>query len=191
MFNTHVSCHLWDFAAEGIDAVLDRLRGEAGAVGVSVTVCSPRVALFRPHAGVSPRTFRSEGGLQFQPDKSAYGDTRMKPVVAEWLRKVNPLAAVAETCARLGLVLRGRVVCGHSEALVSRFDTAAVKDVFGDIHPAWLCPSNPDVREYLRAVVADLSKSYPFDTLEVAAASFPPPGGWASRPPSAWTGASA
>lgn len=173
MFQTHVSCHLWDFSAEGIDTVLDRLRGEAGATGVSVTVCAPSVALFRPHAGVTPRTFRSEGGLQFQPDKSGYESTRLRPVVAEWLRKVNPLAAVAEACTRLGLTLRGRVVCCHSEVLASRFEMAAVKNVFGDVHPAWLCPSNLDVREYLRAVIGEASAAYPFETLEVEAAAFP------------------
>lgn len=177
MFQTYVSCHLWDLVDEGIDEVLGRLKGEAGADGVSVTVACPRVGLLRPHRGVSPRTFRSEGGLQFQPNKDAYAATRLRPVVAEWLRKTNPLAAVAEGCERLGLSLRGRIVGCHSEALASRHQFVAVKDVFGDLHPAWLCPSNPDVREYLRALVSDLSTLYPFAALEIEAASFPPAGG--------------
>jgi hypothetical protein len=195
MFATNVSCYLWDLVDEGIDDVLDRLRGETGATGVSVAVSCPRVGLLRPHRGVSPRTFRSEGGLQFQPGKDAYVGTRIRPVVAEWLRKANPLAAVAQGCQQRDLALRGRVVCCHSPVLASRYESCAVKDVFGDLHPAWLCPSNPDVREYVRALLADLSASYPFETLELEAASFPPPGephwqreicpagGRASRPP--------
>lgn len=178
MFQTYVSCHLWDLVDEGIDEVLGRLKGEAGADGVSVTVACPRVGLLRPHREASPRTFRSEGGLQFQPNKDAYSATRVRPVVAEWLRKTNPLAAVAEGCERQGLTLRGRIVCCHSGALASRHEFAAVKDVFGDLHPAWVCPSNPDVRECLRTLVADLSGSYPFAALELEAASFPPAESW-------------
>jgi hypothetical protein len=132
------------------------------------------VDLLRPHAGVAPRTFRSAGGLQYQPNKETFASTRIRPVVAEWLRKTNPLATVAEACGRLGLVLRGRVVCCQSEVLVGRSESVAVKNVFGDVHPSWMCPSNPDVREYLRALLADVSTAYPFATLELAAVSFPP-----------------
>lgn len=176
MFQTYVACYLWDLVDEGIDTVLDRLVGETGATGVCLAMCSPRVGVLRPHREVAPRTFRSEGGLQYQPSKDAYTATRLHPVVAEWLRKANPLAAVVEGCQSRGLALRGRITCCNAPALAGRYPSAAVKDVFGDVNPAWLCPSNPDVREYLRATVADLSGLYPFETLEIEAFAFPLPG---------------
>ena len=51
MFQTLVSCYLWDLVDEGIEEVLDRLQGEAGATGVGVGVCCPRTAVLRPHRG--------------------------------------------------------------------------------------------------------------------------------------------
>ncbi|GMV97876.1 MAG: hypothetical protein AMXMBFR83_22300 [Phycisphaerae bacterium] len=178
MFQTIVHVDPWDLVDEGIDAVLDRLAGEAGATGISVTLSAPAAAYLRPHQGVHPRTFRSEGGLQFQPAKDAYAATRLRPLTAEWLKKSNPLIEVAQACQDRGLTLRGRIVCCQSDLLAPRFDFAAAKDVFGDRHPGWLCPANPDVRAFLRALVADLAANLPTESLELVAAGFPPPADW-------------
>jgi hypothetical protein len=56
--------------------------------------------------------------------------------------------------------------------MVSKYGNCAVKNVFGDIDPTWLCPVNPDVREYLRAMVEDLSENYPFDGIELERPTF-------------------
>ena len=50
----------------------------------------------------------------------------------------------------------------------------AVKNVFADPDPTWLCPVNPDVREYLAGLVADLSANYPISTIELESPTFPP-----------------
>lgn len=178
MFQTYVEVDPWDLVDEGIDTVLDRLRGEAGASGVSVTMAGPAVAVLRPHKGVSPRTFRSEGGLQFQPSREAYAATRLRPTTAGWLKKSNPLTAIAEGCAARGLALRGRLYCCHSELLASKFDFASVKDVWGDAHPGWLCPNNPDVRAFFHALVVDAASVGALESLEIAALGFAPPSLW-------------
>ncbi len=173
MFQINLWCYLWDLVDERIDEVLDRLKGEAGATGISVATCYHSVDQLRPHAGVSPRTFRSPGGAQFQPHAAAYAGTRIRPVVATWLKKSNPLAAVAEACDKRGLTLRGWTVCCHSSVTVDRYQSSAAKNVFGDLDPTWLCPVNPDVREYVRAMVEDLAEHYPFETIELERPSFP------------------
>ena len=172
MFQVNLWCYLWDLVDEGIDQVLDRLKGEAGATGISVATCYHSIDQLRCHPGVSPRTFRSAGGAQFQPDASSYEGTRIRPVVATWLGKRNPLAALADACQKRGLKLRGWTVCCHSSLGVARHPTCAVKDVFGDPNPTWLCPVNPDVREYLRAMVDDLTRNYAFDAIELERPSF-------------------
>ena len=172
MFQTNLWCYLWDLVDEGVDDVLDRLKGEAGATGISVATSYHSVDQLRPHAGVKPRTFRSPGGAQFQPHAAAYAGTRMRPVVATWLKKSNPLATVADACAKRGLKLRGWTVCCHSSVTVGRHADCSVKDVLGDPYPTWLCPINPDVREYLRAMVEDLTEHYHFDTIELERPSF-------------------
>jgi hypothetical protein len=173
MFQTNVTCYLWDLVDEGIDAVLDRLKGEAGVTGISVGLSCPLTIQLRPHANLVPRTFRSSGGVQFQAKPELYKGSRIQPVVASWLRKANPLANLAEACHRRGLNLRGWLSCCNSPVTIGKYPFAMMKDLFGDSRPEWLCPVNPDVREYLRALVQEASTAYPFNTLELMGLSFP------------------
>jgi len=172
-FECSLWCYLWDLEDEGFDRALDVIQGDLGANGISVATVYHSVDQLRPHDGVSPRWFRSAGGMQFQPDAARYRGTRTRPVVADWLRSRNPLAGLSAACEKRGLALRGWTVCCHSSAMVARNPSLAVKDVFGSPSPSWLCPLNPDVQEFLRAVVEDLTHSYRFDSIELEACGFP------------------
>jgi len=175
VFQTSIQCYLWDLHDEGIDDVLDRLKGEAGVTGISIPILHPGIDQLRPHNGVSPRRFRSTGGAQFQPDTNRYRSTRMRPVVADWLAKSkrNPLKAIADACKERGLNLRGQVVCCDSPIMAARYETSCVKDVFDQQNPTRLCPINLDVREYLASLAEDLSENYPFDAIELDQIAFP------------------
>lgn len=165
--------YLWDLDDEGIDRALDVIQGELGATGISVAAVYHSVDELRPHDDVNPRWFRSAGGLHFQPHASRYRGTRAKPVVAEWLRTRNPLEALSEACVKRGLALRAWVVCCHSSVTAMRNPGMAVKDVFGASSETWLCPLNPDVQEYLRALVEDLTHGYRLAGVELEACGFP------------------
>ena len=186
MFEINLTCMPWDLVDEGIDAVLDRLGGEAPLTGITVVVCTPRIDLFRPHPGVSPRTFRSEGGIQFQPRAGGYGATRVHPVVADWIKKKNPLAEITEACGRRNLAVRAELCCCLNPATVHKHPAAAAKNVFGTPSRDWLCPVNPDVRAYLQALVEDLATGYPIEAISLANPGFPdvngPPVGGAMGP---------
>ncbi|MBP7937921.1 MAG: hypothetical protein KA354_25070 [Phycisphaerae bacterium] len=173
MFRTNLWCYLWDLVDEGIGDVLDRLKGEAGATGISVAVNYHSADQLRPHGPVESRRFRSAGGAQFQPNAAHYASTRMRPVPADWLRKGNPLAAVGEACVKRGMSLRGWLVGTHGSVVVGRYPGCAVKGAFGQLSPNWLCPVNLDVREYLRGMIEDLTHNYPFETIELERATFP------------------
>ncbi len=174
MFHTNFWCYVWDLEDEGIDAVLDRLHGEVGATGISVATCYHSVDHLRPHAGVSPRVYRSDAAVYFQPEAKRYAATRLKPVVAPRIKSRNPLARIAEACDRRGMQLRSWTVLCHDSSLVARYDGAfGVKNVFGDLDATALCPANPDVREYLRALVADLSENYALQAVELESPLFP------------------
>ena len=173
MFQVNMWTYPWDLVDEEIDRALDRLQGEAGVTGISLAVTYHSIEQLRPHPGVNPRTFRSPGGAQFQPMSELYAATRLRPVVALWLKKSNPLATISQCCEKRGLKLRAWIVCCHGSATVARYPTFAMKDVFGDSSANWMCPVNPDVREYLRALVEDLTTHYLFDTIELERPSFP------------------
>ncbi|MBI4579849.1 MAG: hypothetical protein HY718_09115 [Planctomycetes bacterium] len=165
-FETYLECFLWDLVDEGIEGTLDRIKGETGVTGIVVPVHCPFIQQFRPHAGVSPRTFVSDGGAQFQPEPSRYAGTRLRPVPAGWLRKRNPLKPVAEACHQRGLKMGGAVFACSNGPVARRYEHACVRDVFGDRN-GWLCPVNPDVQEYVRGLLADLTENYALDFVQL------------------------
>src|SRR5205085_3889822 len=81
----------WDLIDEGIDRVLDRISGEIGCDGIQVTAVTGPVHVFRPHANVSPRTYRCDAAAYFQPDAKRYADSRLRPLPAAWIKSRNPL----------------------------------------------------------------------------------------------------
>jgi hypothetical protein len=173
MFGTNFWIYVWDLEDEGIGEVLDRLHGEVGATGISVATSYHSVDHLRIHADVSPRVYRADGGIYFQPDTKHYAATRLKPITSPYIKSRNPLAKIAEACARRHMKLRSWTVFGHNSYLVARHESFACRNVFGDLNPTWLCPANPDVREYFRALVADLTENYPLQAVEVESMLYP------------------
>lgn len=161
-------CCLWDLLDEGVDDVLDSLKGEANISAISIPLVCPPVDALRVHKGVSPRTFRSRGGAQFQPQAEHYAGTRLRPVVAEWLRRKDPLPHVIEAAIKRGLGVRGEIVCSDAPTIADKYPHAACKNVYGDPSPSRLCPANPDVQEYLRALVANLQQGYALAEIEIS-----------------------
>ncbi len=175
MFQVLMQCDPWDLVQQGIDEVLDRFKGEAGAAGISLTLLSSDTAEVRISAG-DVRLFRSEGGACFQPQAAHYAGSRMRPPVVEWLRKSNPLKAIVAACRKRGLALHGRVIACRSPLLVRRFPFATAKTVFGDPHPSRICPINPDVREMMRGVCEELIAAYEPDGIELEEFALPAAG---------------
>lgn len=171
-FQVDLFCLLWDLVDEGVEDTLDRIKGETGVTGVVVHACGRAIRQFRPHPGVSPRSYHHKGGALFQPDPARYGATRIRPAVAERIRKSNPLKAVVEACRARGLQVGCSLAACNDTPTVERHEHAAVRDALGD--PAdWLCPVNPDVQEYVRSLVSDLTANYPLDSIRLADIGFP------------------
>ncbi|NOX57939.1 MAG: hypothetical protein GXP29_03660 [Planctomycetes bacterium] len=159
MFQTGILAHLWNVVDLGIEPSLDLIQS-VGAQSISLVVTSSRVSQLRAGEIDGPRIFRSDGGYFFQPDKSLYGNTRIKPVVASELNKRDPLEQIAESCKKRDLELRLRITALEQPVIASRHPGAATKTVLGDVSPETLSASNPDVVELLRATATDLSKRY-------------------------------
>ncbi len=156
MFAVNLECYLWDLLDDGVEQVLDRLKGQVGVTGISVPALCPPLEQLRPHPGSGPHVFRTEGGAMWQADPTFYAGTRLRPSPAGWLRKRDPLNQVAAGCRERGLSLRVAIDACNSPAIVERHPLSAVKDAFGE-PVAWMCPNNPDVREFLSAVLAEWS----------------------------------
>ncbi len=173
MFEAFAECWSWDLADEGVDAVLDRLKGEIGLTGLVVPVVVPALCQVRARPGARPRVFLTGGGAMFRAESRYFAGTRLRPVAAEGLRRSDSPARAAQACAGYGLRFRPAVHACHDTAAAERFPAAAVRDVFGEPVPGRLCPVNPDVREYLRGLVENVAALCPQTDLELREAAFP------------------
>jgi len=171
-FRAFFHCEPLDLLHEGLDESLDRLKGEIGVDGISVTAIGGPLHLLRARGGSGPRTFRTAGGAWFQPAADAYADARLRPPVAEGIRSSNPIEKIAAACRRRDLRLRLRVSVCDVEPAAQRWSFAACKDAFGDLSPARLCPSNPDVRAYAESLVGDLAAHVAPDAVDLDEADF-------------------
>jgi hypothetical protein len=187
MARTFFWCYPWDLEDEGHERALGRLSGEIGVDGISVAAVLDDLTEFRSRAFAGPHTVTRPAAAHFQPASKHYENTRLRPPAAAWMKSRNPLARIADLARQHSLECRARAVCCRNSHLAARQPSAACVDVFGDPIEARLCPSNPDVREYVAALVEDLSTNYPLDAIELADVGF---GGGVRSHGSSYTGVS-
>ncbi len=171
MFTTGILADIWNVVDFGIEESLDLIQS-VGAQSISLRVTSSRVSQLRAGELDAPRIFRSDGGYFFQPDKSKYSNTRIKPVVASWLKSRDPLEQITESCKKRDLKLRLRINTLEFPAVASRYPEGACKSIHGDVSPDYLSASNSDVVEFLRATTTDLSDRCEPSGIELEGAKF-------------------
>lgn len=146
--------YLWDLVDEGYDTVFTRLR-DLGLTAVSCATAYHAGKFLAPHNPKRKVLFLEDGTVYFQPTERLYG--RITPVVNSLVADGNDLAKVRRHAERFGLQTRSWVVCCHNTRLGRRYPDITGRTAFGDILYHNLCPSHPDVRAYLRALVRDIA----------------------------------
>lgn len=167
MTQTFFWCYPWDLEDEGHGRALGRLAGEIGVDAISVGAVLDDLTEFRSREFKGARTITRRAAAHFQPSGKHYENTRLRPTAAGWMKTRNPLAKISDLAGQHSLKCRAWAVCCRNSHLAARQPLAACVDVFGDPIDARLCPSNPDVREYVAALVEDLSSNYPLDGIEL------------------------
>ncbi len=161
----------WDVMDEGAAAVLDRIADDGGLNAISCAVSYHTTRSLLPHNPVH-KVYYAEPGVYFRPDESRYG--RIRPVVAPMVERYDVLGALEQETRRRGMGLIAWTVCLHNSALGRRYPECTVRNVFGDRYRSSLCPANEDVREYVRALAADLTSRYQLDVLELESLDYLP-----------------
>jgi hypothetical protein len=160
--------YLWDLVDEGYDAVFQRL-GENGLTSISLATAYHAGKFLSPHNPVRKVVFLEDGTIYFRPNPALYG--RIKPIVNSLVHEGHGLREALRNAERYGLQTRSWVVCCHNTPLGTLYPDVAVRDAFGDRLPHNLCPGNPDVRAYLRALVKDIA-AHGVESIELEAVQF-------------------
>ena len=163
--------YVWDVIDEDIDSTIPTLKNEIGLNTLSVATCYHSVDHLRVHR-LENNFYSSQAAVYFQPDQSLYRNTRIEPPVSPLAKNANPLRSISDSCERYDMKLSSWTVCLHNSTVGRNHPEVAQRDVFGN--PCWhaLCPANEDVREYMRAVVTDLTTNYNFATVELESCDY-------------------
>lgn len=150
---------LWatDLVDEGFDLVLDRIRDLAGADAVTMAGNYHHSRDVLPHNPRRKVQFMS-GGVFFRADPKRYAGLKIQPDVVDFARKDDPLARLIAGAERRGMRVKVWTNGMHSTVHGTAHPDCAVHNAFGDVYIHTLCPTNPDVRAYVCAMAADLSR---------------------------------
>jgi len=162
--------YAWDFAYEGLDTVLERIKAW-GIDGIAMAVTYHAGKFILPHNPRHRVYFPEDGTAYFIPDDSCYPGP-IKPVPASFVQSNNMLADVADGCKRFGLKLTAWTVCMHNTRLGYMHPEITVQNVYGDRYPYCLCPAQPQAAEYVLGLISDLASNYDLDTIFLEALGY-------------------
>lgn len=162
----------WDLTDCGIAASLDDMK-ENGINGVSMItsyhagrflcVRSPKRKIYFPEDGV----------LYYNTDLENFKGLRIQPKVGQFAKEHPHFwdELFKETQSR-GMTLSGWHVCLHNTRIGMEYPDTCVHNAFGDAVYYNQCPSNPDVREYMCALIDDVCSHLPLHALELESMNF-------------------
>ncbi len=160
--------YLWDLVDEGYDRVLGRLK-EYGLTSVSLATAYHTGRFLLPHNPRRKVRFLEDGVVYFTPTPRFYG--RVKPKKDSLVGEGHGLDRLRSHADRAGMETRAWVVCCHNTRLGLQYPGIACQNAFGDRLYHNLCPSNEDVRTYLRGLAQDIG-GRGVTTLELEALQF-------------------
>jgi hypothetical protein len=138
---------------------------ELGCDAVSVAVAYHRGRrVFPRHRRVSVLT---RSTLYVEPERNRYGS-----LVPEGTR-TEPLLRFREACERAGVRFRAWVVALHNDGLAAAHPDAAARLLDGSPAGHSLCPSAPEVVEYVSGLAADVAAQLGPEYVDLEAAFYP------------------
>lgn len=168
---TRVWTYPWTvLAADGAEAMAE--LAARGVGGISVASHYHSVRTFDPKAPGGPQFRSFPGGCFFEPDRRAFDDVPIDPLINDLADAGDPLAEVTARAADADLDVRAWTVLLHNSRLGAENPAYRVESAFGDVHSHSLCPSNPEVRDYF-AAVADSLSDCDIDTIDLESLGFP------------------
>ncbi|MCX6142016.1 MAG: hypothetical protein NTZ35_02230 [Ignavibacteriales bacterium] len=160
--------YLWDIVDEGYEEVFRNLT-ENGLTAISLATGYHAGKFLEPHNPKRKVVFPEDGTVYFNPKQALYG--KLHPKVNSLVQAGHSLERVKQVADKWGMKTRAWVVCCHNTPMGTEHPEVASEDAFGDKLYHNLCPSNPDVRKYLRTLIADIA-ARGVQTIELEALQF-------------------
>jgi hypothetical protein len=158
--------HAWDLA-EDIDRLLAWMK-ETGLNTLCLAANYHQGWFIHPHSRTHC-AYLTEGDVAyFHPQHSLYERIRVAPSVAPLAAKTDWLAEASRRAGSEFRLVAWTIGC-HNTTIGLTHPELTVRNVFGDSLPHALCPAQPEVREYLKALCRDLATNYPLWGIQLEA----------------------
>ncbi|WP_063795864.1 hypothetical protein [Peterkaempfera griseoplana] len=147
-----------DLLDEGPDRFFGNLADRAGVGGVSLASVYHEARDVFPHNPRRVVRYLEPGAAYFRPDPTVWRGRRLTPTASTAIGDRDPFAEAAREAGRRGMRLHAWTVFLHNDRLGFQHPDCAPANAFGDRHLTELCPAHPEVREYVRTLVAELGR---------------------------------
>lgn len=171
---TAVYAYPWDVQDETPPAFCRTVRERLGVDTVSLAVSYHAAKLILPHNPRRRVYYPEDGSLYFRPDPAAFAGQAIQPHIGELAWDEDMLAALCREAEPAGLGVIAWTVCLHNTRLGETYPQFAPSNAFGEPAITYLCPAQPAVREYVRALASDLARRYPLRAIQLEAAHHMP-----------------
>jgi hypothetical protein len=155
---TSIFAFATDIQDEGLESVLDNIQHRGGMSGVTLAAVYHEARDIFPHNPVSKVRFLEPGAVYFRPDPARYRGLAIQPRVSRLAQESDVLADLCAAADRRGLAVHAWTVFLHSDWVQNGHPEYSERNAFGDPCLTELCPANPDVRAYVRALSADIAR---------------------------------
>lgn len=146
-----------DLADEGMETVLDNVQERAGVDELTLGVAYHAARDIFPHDPVRTVRYLEGGAVFFQPDWKRYEGLRLQPHPSELTKMGDPLGDLCDAAGQRDLGVNAWIVFLHSDRLGFEHPECATRNALGDRYLTDLCPANPEVRAYVRALASDVA----------------------------------
>src|SRR5438093_712438 len=146
-----------DLVDEGMETVLENVAGRAGLGGVTLPAAYHHGRDIFPHNPKRRVHFLEGGTVFFRPDPARYRGLELRPRARSLCAGSDVLADLCRAASARSLRVRAWTVFLHNYTLGEAHPDCACRNAFGDPHLTDLCPANPAVRAYVRALSADIA----------------------------------
>ncbi len=150
----------WDFAGDPDAAA------RVAALGLDTIAVAANYHVTRAATPLHPmhRILHAEKAACYVPVRAeAWLGHRLVPAAPKSDRDSGSFLDARSQLSAQGLRVYAWVVLSHNSTLGEDHDDLVVRNAYGDLYPYALCPSQPDVREYCRTLVAEIIESSPLD----------------------------
>ncbi|TIX38042.1 MAG: hypothetical protein E5V36_22555, partial [Mesorhizobium sp.] len=151
----------WDVQDLGFEMVERDLVERAGLNMISLAASYHAGRFLQPRSPRRKAYFPEDGTIYFKPTAARWADLAIQPKVADVISQGGDvLGELVRRRDANGLGVSCWTVCLHNTRAGMLHPQVVTRNAFGDPNYYNLCPSHPDARAYVRALVADVTHTY-------------------------------